>query len=116
MINIDVKSIDDDLEITVGNWQVLLPETDLEGYLELHQEAQTIQLYEWIGLELHAVQQGVSDLFYMNNLVHAESMADTVGAPVIRNTQLNIGGVVVPVFVVAQDESVEWPKAEEIDV
>ena len=100
----------DDREVaTIGLWRSVIDGTEAGEYLLFHKEMETHSLYQWLGLELHSAQQGASELRYQDQVVHAEHMEDTCGAPVITDTLLNVGGNVMPVFAIAADEPINWP-------
>ncbi|MCX7246113.1 MAG: hypothetical protein NTX31_00310 [Burkholderiales bacterium] len=95
---------------TIGPWRSVVDGTSEAGeYLLFHKEMETHSLYQWLGLELHSAQQGASELTYQNKIVHAVRMEDTCGAPVTKDTILNVGGELMPMCAIATDELINWP-------
>ena len=109
MINANISWIDDREVATIGLWRSVVDGTEIGELLLFHKEMETHSLYEWLGLELHSVQQGASELYYRDCVAHAELMEDTCGAPVTKDTLLNVGGELMPVSVIAADELINWP-------
>ena len=100
----------DELEVaTIGPWRSVVDGTEAGEYLLFHKEMETHSLYQWLGLELHGAQQGASELFYLDRVVHADRMEDTCGTPVTGDTILNVGGELMAVSVIAADEPINWP-------
>ena len=108
-INATISWTDDREVATIGPWRSVVDGTESGEYLVFHTEMETRSLYQWLGLELHSVQQGASELYYLDRVVHAESMEDTCGNPVRMYTVLNVGGQLMPVFTIATDEPINWP-------
>ena len=109
MITANISWTDDREVATLGPWRSVVDGTEAGDYLRFHREMETRTLYQWLGLELHSVQQGASELFYRDRSVYADSMSDTCGTPVGKNTILNVGGELMPVFAIAADEPINWP-------
>ena len=109
MINANIAWTDDGEVATIGPWRSIVDGTESGEYLLFHQEMETHSLYEWLGLELHSAQQGASELSYRDKAVHADNMSDTCGAPVTKDTILNVGGESMPVIAIAADEPINWP-------
>ena len=109
MINAKISWTDDGEVATIGPWRSVVDGTEAGDYRRFHKEMATCTVHRWLGLELHSVQQGASALFYLDRVVHAERMEDTCGAPVTKDTILNVGGELMPVCAIATDELINWP-------
>ena len=109
MINANIAWTDDLEVATLGPWRSVVDGTESGEYLLFHREMETHSLYQWLGLELHSAQQGASELTYQDKTVHADSMEDTCGAPVTKDTILNVGGELMPMCAIATDELLNWP-------
>ena len=107
MINANIAWTDDGEVATLGPWRSVVDGAG--NYLAFHKEMETHTLYQWLGLELHACNQGASELYHFQAVVRAEKMEDTCGAPVNKGTILNVGGQLMPVFAIASDEPINWP-------
>ena len=109
MIKANICMADDREVATIGLWHSVVDGTESGEYLLFHKGMETHSLYQWLGLELHSVQQGASALYYQDRVVHAVSMEDTCGAPVGKYTILNVGGELVSVSAIAADDPIQWP-------
>jgi hypothetical protein len=109
MINANLSMVDDLEVATIGPWRSVIDGTQSGDYLKFHQEMETHTVYQWLGLELHSMSQGASELSYRDRVVHAVSMSDTCGNPVSKGTLLSVGGQLMPVFAIASDEPINWP-------
>ena len=109
MINASISWTDDREVATLGPWRSVVDGTERGDYRRFHSEMETHTLFQWLGLELHSVQQGASELYFLDRVVHAESMDDTSGNPVRMETVLNVGGELMSVFTIATDELIQWP-------
>ena len=109
MINANISWTDDREVATLGPWRSVVDGTESGEYLLFHKEMETHSLYQWLGLELHGVQQGASELFYRDRTVYADRMEDTCGAPVTKETFVNVGGELMSVSTIAADEPINWP-------
>lgn len=109
MINASISRTDHREVAVIGPWRSVVDGTEAGEYLLFHKEMQTRSLYQWLGLELHSVQQGASELYFLDRVVHAESMDDTSGNLVRMETVLNVGGELMSVFTIATDELIQWP-------
>ena len=109
MLSANISWTDDREVAVIGPWRSVVDGTEAGDYLLFHHEMGTRSLYEWLGLELHASQQGASELYHFQAVVRAERMEDTCGSPVSKDTILNVGGELMPVCAIAADELINWP-------
>ena len=109
MITANISWTDDREVATLGPWCSVVDGTQRGDYQLFHQEMETHTLFQWLGLELHSAQQGASELSYRDKAVHAENMSDTCGAPVTKDTILNVGAELMPMCAIATDELLNWP-------
>jgi len=109
MINANIAWTDDGEVATLGPWRSVIDGTQKGDFLRFCQAMATHTVYQMLGLALHSVQQGASELYYRDKAVHADNMSDTCGAPVTKHTILNVGGNVMPVCAIATDELINWP-------
>ena len=111
MINANISWTEDGEVATLGPWRSVVDGTEYGDYQRFHSEMETHTLYQWLGLELHSMSQGASELFYRDRVVHAVRMEDTCGTPVTEHTILNVGGQSMHMCAIAADEPIQWPAA-----
>ena len=105
----------EDCKVIIGKWTA-----NSEG-LETFTKLEMAQmwggtLYSFIGFELHAVQQGQSELSYKGRRVWAKRMDDTSGIPVTDIAEIELGdGEGSDTFTVGEldeDELINWEGIE----
>jgi len=96
----------EDNRLILGKWTSVQDDgcQSAKDYKELYGGT----LYGFIGMELHATQQGASKLFYRNMRVYAVRMEDTSGASVEESTMIEVDGDTFTVGELDADEKINW--------
>lgn len=76
-------------ELLVGNWRSVINGADeISQVITTYLEADIKTLYELIGFELHAQQQGLSEITWKTLAVEPERIEDTRGSVSAKTTMM----------------------------